>query len=51
MEKQNEHLHPSPRAKQAKIRNGAVLPTNWYMMPPKGGPLNHKPPLNIVLLT
>ena len=27
-----------PRARQARMRNGAVLPTNSYMNPPKGGP-------------
>lgn len=42
-----ESLHPSPSARADKIKNGAVLPTNSYMMPPKGGPMrtpNARPP-------
>ena len=30
---------PSSRARKARMRKGAVLPTNWYMKPPNGGPI------------
>ena len=43
----NSNSHPSPRAKQAKMRNGAVFPTNWYMTPPKGGPVRTEQSVNI----
>jgi len=32
------YSHPSNSAKPARIKNGASFPTNWYMIPPKGGP-------------
>ncbi|CAG0882435.1 unnamed protein product [Cyprideis torosa] len=35
----NEDLRPSPNARTARIKKGAVFPTNSYMNPPKGGPM------------
>lgn len=33
-------VHPSPSARAESIKNGAVFPTNSYMIPPKGGPIS-----------
>lgn len=33
-------VHPSPSASAESIKNGAVFPTNSYMIPPNGGPIN-----------